>query len=192
MNEEQLISALTNTPESAFRTLVDKYQEKVLNTCLGFVPHLQDAEDLCQEVFVEVYRSVSRFEGKSTLSTWIYRISVNKCLEFIRARKRKKRSFFFKSLIGLNEAAERLDTGRFDHPGVLLEDKERTRILFGAIHALPEKQQIAFTLHKVEGMPYQEIAQVMETSLSSVESLMFRAKKNLQKKLTSYYKMEGI
>ena len=187
MDEKQLIKRLQETPDTGFRMLIDQYQDKVLNTCLGFVPHLQDAEDLSQEVFVEVYRSISKFEEKSSLSTWIYRISVNKCLEMIRSRKRHKRSAFFKSLIGLNEVAERIDTGRFDHPGILLEDKERAQILFNAIDKLAEKQRTAFTLNKVEGLSYQEVAKIMETSLSSVESLLFRAKKNLQKLLANYY-----
>jgi len=187
LDEKQLIKRLQETPDTGFRMLIDQYQDKVLNTCLGFVPHLQDAEDLSQEVFVEVYRSISKFEEKSSLSTWIYRISVNKCLEMIRSRKRHKRSAFFKSLIGLNEVAERIDTGRFDHPGILLEDKERAQILFNAIDKLAEKQRTAFTLNKVEGLSYQEVAKIMETSLSSVESLLFRAKKNLQKLLANYY-----
>lgn len=191
MDEKQLISLLTERPEKGFRHLVDSYQEKVLNTCLGFVPNRQDAEDLTQEVFVEVYRSISAFEGKSSLSTWIYRISVNKSLEMIRRRKRHKRRAFFQSLIGLDEVTERIDNSRFDHPGLSLENKERGQILFGAIDALPENQRIAFTLHKVEGLSYQEISQVMDSSVSSVESLMFRAKRNLQKRLYNFYKADG-
>ena len=76
----------------------------------------------------------------------------------------------------------------FNHPGVLLENKERAKTLFAAIEKLPENQRVAFTLHKIEGLSYQEITAIMETSLSSVESLMFRAKKNLQKTLGGFYK----
>ena len=73
------------------------------------------------------------------------------------------------------------------HPGIELEKKERSAILFSAINQLPENQKIAFTMHKIEGVSYEETAQIMNISLSSVESLMFRAKKNLKQLLGNYY-----
>jgi RNA polymerase sigma-70 factor (ECF subfamily) len=73
------------------------------------------------------------------------------------------------------------------HPGIELENQERAAILFSAIDKLAENQKIAFTMHKIEGMPYDEIAVIMETSLSSVESLIFRARQNLKQVLASYY-----
>ena len=79
----------------------------------------------------------------------------------------------------------------FNHPGVLLENKEKSATIFKAIHQLPEAQKTVFTLHKVDGKSYKEISEIMEKSLSSVESLMFRAKKNLQQQLEYYYKNEN-
>ncbi|MEM6966023.1 MAG: RNA polymerase sigma factor [Bacteroidota bacterium] len=188
MNETQIIPQLKKGNENAFRALVDTFQEKVLNTCLGFVPNRHDAEDIVQEVFIEVFRSIGQFRGESKLSTWIYRITTTKCLEHIRARKRQKRLSFFQSLIGMHENADRIKAYDFDHPGVLLENKERSKVLFQHIDQLPENQRVAFTLHKIEGLSYQEITAIMQTSLSSVESLMFRAKRNLKKSLASFYK----
>ena len=142
-----------------------------------------DAEDVAQEVFIEVYRSVHRFKGDSTLATWIYRITINKCLEKIRHSKRKKRAAQTRSVdeTPWNEPAD------FNHPGVVLENRERARILFSAIEKLPDNQKTAFILHKTEGLSYKEISAVMKSSVSSVESLMFRAKQNLQKYLREYY-----
>lgn len=187
LNENLIIPELQKGNESAFKQLVDTFQEKVLNTCLGFVPNRHDAEDIVQEVFIEVFRSIHQFRGDSKLSTWIYRITTTKCLEHIRSKKRLKRQAFFKSLIGLSDHADRIAAFDFDHPGVLLENKERTEKLFEAIDKLPDNQRVAFTLHKIEGLSYKEITQIMELSLSSIESLMFRAKKNLKKYLHDFY-----
>ncbi len=191
-NEQQLVQDLQAGSEQAFRTLIDLYQDKALSTCLGFIPNKQDAEDVVQEVFVEVYRSVGNFKGDSKLSSWIYRIVVNKCLEAIRYKKRKKRRAFFQSLVGMHENNGGDLARDFDHPGVLLENKERTAVLFSKIKLLPENQRIVFTLCKIDDLTYKEAAEIMNTSVSSVESLMFRAKKNLQKYLTDYYRNEKI
>lgn len=190
--EEKLVQDLQAGSEQAFSALVDLYQNKALSTCLGFIPNRQDAEDVVQEVFVEVFRSVGNFKGESKLSSWIYRIVVNKSLEALRYKKRKKRKAFFQSLIGLNEQNGSLDGQDFDHPGVLMENKERSMVLFSKIDELPESQRVVFTLCKLDDLSYREAAEIMKTSVSSVESLMFRAKKNLQKNLEDYYKKEKI
>lgn len=192
MNEKQLIESLAKGEEAAYRLVVDQYQEQVLNTCLGFVPNTQDAEDLTQEVFIEVFRSIKQFRRDSKLSTWLYRIAVSKSLEFIRYRKRKKRQAFFQSLIGLEDRQIQDTADWFNHPGVQLENKQRAEVLYQKIDQLPQNQRIAFTLSKLEQMSYKEIATIMDTSVSSVESLLFRAKKNLQKSLKVYYEKQII
>lgn len=188
MEEKLLVESLKSGSENAFKEIVHRYQEQVLNTCLGFVPNIQDAEDLSQEVFVEIYKSISGFKGQSKLSTWIYRIAVTKSLELIRYRKRKKRVGFFQAV-----SDEHFDSpDYFNHPGVLLENKERTQTLFKKIDELPENQRISFVLHKIEHMPHKEIAEIMNLSISAVESLLHRARKNLKKKLAYYYQASNI
>ena len=162
----------------------------VYNTALGILQNTFDAEDLAQEVFVQVFHSVKNFKGDCKLSTWLYRITVTKSLDFLRAKKRKKRFAFVQSLFGSENNEPLAEQATFVHPGVQLENKERAAILFKAIDKLPENQKIAFTLSKVEGLSYQEIADVMQLSVSSIESLLFRAKNNLQKYLGDYYKNE--
>jgi len=191
-NEKQIIADLKDGSEQAFSDFVNDFQEKVVSTCLGFAPNLQDAEDIAQEVFVEVYRSIGKFREQASLSTWVYRIAVSKSLEFIRHRKRKKRVAFFQSLIGLEDERTQSISDTFNHPGVQIENKERGAIIFAAINQLAENQRIAFVLSKVEGLSYQEIAKIMDLSISSIESLLHRAKKNLQKKLEVYYRKEMI
>jgi RNA polymerase sigma-70 factor (ECF subfamily) len=133
-----------------------------------------------------VFHSVNEFKGESKISTWLYRIAVTKSLDLLRARKRKKRFAFLQRLGGENDTLP--EPASFVHPGVQLENKERAAILFKALDKLPESQKTAFVLHKTEGLSYQEVAEVLNLSISSVESLMFRAKSNLQKYLADYYK----
>ncbi len=192
MNENQFLADLKAQKQEAYAQLLDEYQKMVFNTCLSFVPNVEDAEDVAQEVFVEVYNSISKFKGNSKLSTWMYRISVNKSLEFIRKKNTKKRFGFMQSLSG---TAMPIDKSgyftEFNHPGVQLEQKEQRETLFKAIHQLPEAQKVVFTLHKIDGLSYKEVSEITNKSISSIESLLFRAKKNLKQILTAYYKKEG-
>jgi len=160
----------------------------VYNTALGIVQNAEDAEDISQEVFVQVYQSVHSFKGESKFSTWLYRITIAKALDHERRKKRKKRFAIVKKIFG--DPADEGLLPDFQHPGVTFDKKETAAILFKAIKELPENQRIAFTLHKVEGLSYQEVSDVMKTSVSSVESLMHRAKNNLKKLLENYYKQQ--
>lgn len=186
-SEEQLIQDLRKGDRNAFRILVESYQAKVLNTCNGFLHNQQDAEDTAQEVFLEVFRSIGSFRETSRLGTWIYRIAITKSLDHLRRMKRKKRMSKLVQLFGteIGDAEEPADTS---NPQEFLEDEERARILKSAVDSLAENQRIALTLHRYEGFQYSEIAEIMGISLSSVESLLHRAKKNLQKILYKYYK----
>lgn len=186
MDEKLLVEQLKQGDESAFKTIVEAWQQMVYNTALGIVQNAEDAEDVTQEVFVKVYESIGSFKGDSRLSTWIYRITVTKALDLLRRKKTKKRFGNIQSLLG-GEKNEIADQPDFHHPGVTLDNKEKAAVLFKAMNQLPENQRIAFTLHKVEGLSYQEISDVMKTTVPAVESLMHRAKSNLRKWLEKYY-----
>jgi RNA polymerase sigma-70 factor (ECF subfamily) len=191
MTEHELLIKLQSGDESAFKTLVETHQKRVFNTVLAIIQDFEEAEDVSQEVFMEVYQSVGKFRGESKISTWLYRIATTKALEQIRKRKTAKRFAFFTSLFG--ESNEILhESVDFIHPGVVLEQQENSKILFKAINQLPENQKVAYTLNNIEGLSYQEITEVMQMSLSSVESLLFRAKTNLRKSLGGFYKNQKI
>ncbi len=186
MNQPELVVLLQQGDESAFRKLVEEWQEMVYNTALGVVQNADDADDITQEVFIQVYQSVSSFKGESKFSTWLYKVTLSKSLDHEKKKKRKKRFAFVQSLFG-NAEEEQLHPVEFDHPGVQLEKKEKANELFSALKQIPDKQRIAFTLHKLEGQSYQEIAEIMDTTLYAVESLMGRAKTNLKKILSRHY-----
>lgn len=186
-DELGIIRELKEGKESAFKLLVEHFQKKIYNTCLGLLQNIEDAEDITQEVFVIVYKSIHQFKGESKLSTWIYRIAVTKSLEYIRMKNRKKRFAFVQHLFTNEDGFIKNEPKHFYHPGVQLENKERAAILFSAINKLPENQKTAFILSKLEDLSYLEISELMNLSLSSIESLLFRAKQNLQKILENYY-----
>lgn len=164
--------------------MIIENQDRVYNTCLGFMKNAQEAEDMAQEVFIHVFQNIAKFKGESKLSTWIYRITTNKCLEEIRKKGRQKRSAHLEDI---SDAMVQNRAADFFHPGIALEDQERATILMEAIDKLPDQQKTAFTLSKMEQLSYDEISKVMAKSVSSVESLLFRAKQNLRQLLTAYY-----
>lgn len=191
MEEKALIIDLKNGSELAFRHLVESFQSKVFNTVLSIIQNMDEAEDISQEVFIEIYESIQQFRSDAKLSTWIYRIATTKALEAYRKKKTAKRFAFFTSLFGEdNEAIHH--PANFEHPGIVLENKERGKVLFKALDKLPNNQKVAFTLCNIEGLSYQEITEVMQVSLSSVESLIFRAKTTLRKILRAYYMNDEI
>lgn len=187
MEDPILVQQIISGNPDAFKQLVEHYQYKVVNTCYGFVHHKEDAEDIAQEVFIEVSRSIANFRAEAQLSTWIYRIAVTKSLDFLRKRKRQKRLKYIRNMLGLDNQVEQIPAPQSANPQTILENQERARILQHAVDSLAENQKIAITLHKYEGFSYQEIAEIMGTSVSAVESLMHRAKRSLQKKLYHYY-----
>jgi RNA polymerase sigma factor (sigma-70 family) len=171
-----------------FSTLVKNYQDKVYNTILGMVQNVADAEDLAQEVFIKVFEKQSEFRGDASIGTWIYRVAVTHSIDFLRAKKRKKRAGTIFSFFGKEAAVDQYAV--FDHPGVLVEQKENAALLFRAINALPENQRAAFILQKTEGLSQQEIAAIMKLSPGAVESLLSRAKQQLKKTLTEFFSDE--
>jgi RNA polymerase sigma factor (sigma-70 family) len=176
--EIELIAQLKQGNEAAFKQVFDAHQDRIYNTILYMIQSAEEAEDLTQEVFVDVFLSMENFKAQSKLSTWIYRIAVNKALNHQRFKKAKKRLGAVLSIFNLSPADNAPD---FIHPGILLENKELSESLYQAINQLPEKQKTAFVLRQLEDLSYIEIAEVMQTTTPSVESLLFRAKQNLQK-----------
>jgi len=164
-----------------FETLYITHKDLVYNLALNYCQNTEDAEEIAQDVFLALHQKLNTFKAKSELKTWVYRITVNKSLDFLKAKKTLKRSFFF--------TAKRIDDestfniSDFRHPGVLLEEKESMAKIFAAINSLPENQKTAIILLKIEQRSKQETAEIMETSVKAIESLYQRAKNKLKEKL---------
>ncbi|WMJ72632.1 RNA polymerase sigma factor [Cytophagaceae bacterium ABcell3] len=173
--------------EEILKEIYELHKAQVYNTALGMVQNVSDAEEITQDVFVDVFFNIQKFEGKSALRTWIYRITVNKSLDHLKSNKRKKRFAWLTSLFDPESGKVLHEQADFSHPGVKLENQENSAILFTEINKLPENQKTAFILSQMEGLSGKEISKIMEVSESAVESLLVRAKKNLRKWLGDFY-----
>ena len=184
MDQPAIIARLKQGDKSVYTEVVEHWQQMICNTALSIVQHEEDAEDITQDVFIALYERILDFREESALSTWLYSITVRKALDQEKRKTRQKRGGFVQKIFSIKESDEPVN---FNHPGVLLDNKENAKVLFKALKKLPDKQRVAFTLHKMEGLSYQQIAAVMDTSLYAVESLQVRAKNNLKKILKAYY-----
>jgi len=182
VNDIDIINDILKGNNRKYELLVDAYQRQVMATCMGFVHHRDDAMDLTQEVFVKAYRALATFQGKASFATWIYRIAVNTCLEHLRKKKKKQTLWLF------DQGNDRMEPSHTQTPQHEAEQSELQLQLQSAIDSLPENQRIAFVLSKYDELPQAEIARVMMMTEGAVESLLQRAKKNLQKKLSSLAK----
>ena len=193
MSDQEQVRAILKGDNRAMRDLILKYQDLVLNTCFKVLRTREDAEDMAQEVFIETYRSAATLRYEDDISFWLYRVSLNKSVNYLK----RTRNIIFRSLLQLESLFIPWDADSpqdillsNDHPEDNLEATERLDILKKAVASLPAMQQKAFILHHYEDMPYKEICKVLNLSLSSVESLLFRAKVSLKKKCTSYIMSE--
>ena len=181
-----MIEKLKANDRAAFNELVTLYKNNVINTCYRFLLDQQDAEDISQEVFIEVYQSIHSFRGDAKLSTWIYRITVTKCLDEIKKRNRKKRISSIGKLLHIDFLSNWIAGGTM--PDKTLHENEKLREVEIVLNSLPENQRVAFTLSKIDGFNNNEIATIMNTSTIAVESLIYRAKKKTSEELIKILK----
>jgi RNA polymerase sigma-70 factor, ECF subfamily len=187
MTDHELIEGLKRQDRIAIHTLVNTYQKKVIKTAFYFLQNMEDAEELSQDIFIDILDSAGNFRKASSLSTWIYRITVNRSLNLVKKNSRRK---VFQSLEDYFSKKKNDDDQPLSEPGVVstpFEENEKREILNKAIQSLPENQKISFVLSKYEELSYKEISEIMNLSLSSIESLIHRAKLNLQKKLVKHF-----
>lgn len=175
-SESSLIRAIGNGDQEAFKCLVERYQKPLLNFIYRYVGNRHTAEDLTQEVFLRIYQAASRFEPMARVSTWIFKIAVNLCKNELKTHQRRSRL-----LQDLHETADLHGDSKL---GVMVENRQMQQETMEALNNLPESQRVAMLLRIFEGMSYKEIASVMETSISSVESLIFRARTRLKQLLS--------
>ncbi|WP_240047124.1 RNA polymerase sigma factor [Hymenobacter nivis] len=177
--DAELVAQLQQGSEAAFRALVARYQGRVYRTALALLRSPEEAEDVAQEVFVEVYQTIGRFRGEASLSTWLYRLATSGALKSRRRARTKKRLAYFTSLLGFNNAVLHHPPDHA-HPLALLEGQQQLQLLLDRVARLPDSQQVAFTLRHEQELSYAEIAAVLGTSVPAVESLLFRARQTLR------------
>jgi RNA polymerase sigma-70 factor (ECF subfamily) len=184
---EDLMGKVATGDKHAFEILVCRHQRPVLNFVFRFLGDAAEAEDLTQEVFLRVWKSAGTYRPDAKFTTWLYRIAANLCINRQRAlhiRKWLAVSQFYKP----NQNSEETFIPPEGAESTTAEDhliiSEQSRHLLNALNDLPTSQRLSIVLNIYHEMSYREISQIMDRSVSAVESLLIRAKKNLRKKLT--------
>jgi RNA polymerase sigma-70 factor (family 1) len=182
IQERELIRKVAAGERTAFKQLFDSHSPRVHNLLLRLVGNRDDAEELTQDVFLSLWKHAGSIRGESKLSTWLYRVAANKAINF---KKRGGLLFHFKQLFSLEADDEsiidRLPAAAADSPDRQLEMREAQVQLADLLGTLPQRQREVYLLHKLEGLSYNEIAEELHVTLGTIESLMHRAKENLQK-----------
>ncbi len=183
ISEEQIIEGVLEGETDLFRLLVERYHERIFILSRGFVHQIEDAEDVTQETFIKAFISLGSFKGRSEFSTWLYRIGVNSAYTFLRKKSRKQ--ILSRSELTKESIVELMHSNIDDTPQKLLISKETQEFIYKEIDKLPKRQREVFILSRVEQMSQKKIAEVTNVSVSAVESLIQRAKRNLKEKLIS-------
>jgi RNA polymerase sigma-70 factor, ECF subfamily len=180
MEDTELMIRVRSGDETAFREIVERHQKPVMDLCFRFTGNQCDAEEVAMDVFLQLYKIRDTYRPEAKLSTFLYRIAVNRSLNKIRDRKRRKTMSFD----GLNKDRPMdPESPASDRPDALMEERERENLVRKALDALPEKQRTALILRRYEELSYTEIAAAMNTSVPAVESLLFRARETLRNSL---------
>jgi len=185
LTDHDLISAHKEGNKDAFSLLVKKYESRVFNHCFRMVNDREESADLTQEVFLKVYRNIGNYEHTYSFYTWLYRITVNCCIDYIRKRKRQLQSVS----LSFSSPEESGSGKEQDVPDITytpdrhMRDHEISKMLHVAIDKLSEKMRTIILLKEIEGFSYEEIADILNCSRGTVKSRLFRARERLRELL---------
>lgn len=181
-NDRQLVARVQKGDRRAFDLLVIKYQHRILALVGRFIPDFAEAQDVTQEAFIKAYRALPGFRGDSQFYTWMYRIAVNTAKNYLVSRGRKTPT----RDIDLDDAeffSDEKNMQDIETPDSLLQRDQLQKVVFDAIEALPEELRMAVTLRELDGLSYEEIAEVMDCPIGTVRSRIFRAREAIERKM---------
>lgn len=188
--ESQLVKRAQEGDRDAFRELVENYQRKVYSICYGMLKNNDDALDVSQEVFVKVYRYLEKFNHESSFYTWLYRITVNMCIDYIRKNTRVRKVEYDD---GIGRDADEVEGGEHVLPSTLglnpdkvYGRKELREKMLEALETLSEKHRTILILREVEGLSYEEMADVLNISKGTVMSRLYHARRYFQDAISEY------
>jgi RNA polymerase sigma-70 factor (ECF subfamily) len=170
-------------PLPLFENIVQEFEQKIYKLCWYLLKNHQDAQDCTQDIFVAIYQALPNYRSEAQLSTWIYRISMNKCYEYVRKSRRKKRFGFH---VPIDSYFSQTLPSSGNDPEETQIAAEKSIYFWKCVDKLPIQQQLAYTLFNIEEFSYREIAAALSTTVSAVESLLFRARRQLAKDLEKY------
>lgn len=178
MNEEKLINRAAKGDASAFNELLGLHEKRMYAVCLRMCTNQEDAQDCLQEAMLRIYRSIAGFKGQSSFATWVYRVTMNTCLDELRKKKNKQTT----SLDSL------LDTGwlpsdDYDTPERHAIESEQNRAIRSAIAELPEDMRSAVVLRDIQGFSYDEISVMLGINVGTIKSRISRGREKLREKI---------
>jgi RNA polymerase sigma-70 factor (ECF subfamily) len=183
LSSEELMARVAKGDEYAFQILVERHQASLLNMIYRFLGDRNESRDLVQEVFLRVWQAAGTYEPKAKFATWLYRIAANLCLNELKSSRRRSSLQFFHADRDKQTVGEEDFSDGSPSSEDLLLSRERSRRITSALQSLPQNQRMALILKRYDDLSYEEIARILNCSVSAVESLLVRAKKNLQEKL---------
>lgn len=175
MDERELIARLQKRDEAAFEELIRQYEKKVYTLCFRMCGNSEDAEEAAQDAFLALWRGIDRFRQESTLSTWIYRLATNACIDTLRRRKKQSGSV---SLDDEELFVDAVDTS--PQPQETVEHREAQKLLQEGLSTLPEEYRKVLILREIEGLSYTEIAESASIELGTVKSRISRGRSLLR------------
>ncbi len=184
-NEQILLERSKAGDIAAFEMLIEAYQKKIFNLAFRMIGNYDDAGDLAQEALIRIFKSISNFKEQSSLSTWIYRITTNVCLDEIRKKKNRKVVSLDEEIHAEDGDMQRQIMSDDPLPDELMEKEELRQIINSAIESLPEDQRLVITLRDIQGFSYDEIAKVLDCPAGTVKSRINRARFALKNVLIS-------
>jgi len=183
-----LIVRVLSGDKEAFAQIVRRYHNKVYQLCAGMLGPSHEAEDATQDIFVKTYQRLPTFRQESSFSTWLYRLSSNHCLDLLRFRRRHKTQSWEGLLAEKGEKIEQLLTSRSDEMAVL----EARGLAFSLLSQIKPDYQLLLSLREIDGLSYQEIAQVLNISLDSVKAKLRRARQEMDEKFRHFLKTQNV
>lgn len=184
-----LVDRIQAQDKEAFKELVEKYQRKVYSICYGMLKDSEASMDVSQEVFIKVYRYIDKFNRDSSFYTWLYRITVNMCIDHIRKNSRVQKVEYDDrvSLDGEAEGEDYIMPSKLGiNPDKVYGRKELRQKMLEALETLGEKHRTILILREVEGLSYEEIADVLNISKGTVMSRLYHARRYFQEALKDY------
>ncbi|HET6416874.1 MAG TPA: sigma-70 family RNA polymerase sigma factor [Polyangiales bacterium] len=194
--DHDLVRRVQSGDSAAFRVLFDKYHRRAFAVAMGVVKNQDDALDAVQEAFVKVHKNIHKFEGSSSFYTWLYRIVMNASIDHVRRTSRRKSLDFDER--HLHEESDVAGDGALvpnitdANPGKAALRRELGSAIETALQGLPEHHRAVIVLREIEGMSYEEMAQVLEVPKGTVMSRLFHARKKMQDSLAPYLSGEAV
>lgn len=182
-NENILIKRCQDGDIDAFEELITVHKQKVYNIAFKMLNNEEDAMDVSQETLIKVYKSIKNFNQRSSFSTWIYKVCVNTCLDFLRKNKKSDKVYYIEEFKDKNESNvnNQIMSSNYDTPEEALDKKIKIQVINDAINKLTPDFKTMIILRDVQGFSYDEISNITNTSLGTVKSRIKRARDNLKK-----------